>query len=229
VCIESSEVPTGVAKNLHRQSEIITVCLKVLSLVLSIAYNALQRAPWQMPVDQRFRLVSFNLTGIFGIAPEVTRLKNPPVDTIEIVQIVVELCGFEVGVTVCKYKHDALLVNVPERRNQYGYLFHWSSRYAVESCLDIEEHGRVRSEIERNVIAEHASRRNRYTSLRPSNNKIGVSDLNVIWVCVATIATVQPISEDPRNVGNMRDAKYECFFRSKGAHHLSKQPTASYI
>lgn len=71
---------------------------------------------------------------------------------------------------------------------------------AVATSFDVQEHWRIWSEIEWDIIAQRSPGSNRHDSPCAANDDFAVSDLDVIGIGVGAVAAVKPIGEYPRNV-----------------------------
>ena len=87
--------------------------------------------------------------------------------------------------------------------------------------FNVQEHGRKRREIKRNIVAEGASRGERHSTLSSPRNDVSVSDLNIVWVRNMAIATVQAVFENSRRICDMRNAKNKSLFWSEAIHRRS--------
>jgi hypothetical protein len=118
-----------------------------------------------MPVREGFSLIPLNFSKIIVIPLKVSVLKDSPINLTKLGQIVVEIRCTQSGMSICEYESHIVLC----QSMKGGYEEHDLAILALANAtvpgLNIIRHYRMRRKIERDIIAQSASRRDRHDDL----------------------------------------------------------------
>ena len=138
----------------------------------------------------------------------------------QIVQIreVLGLVGVRVGVG--KQELPVQLRLVGQRRDEDCDFPVRPLNNPVPPGLNIQEHRRPRSEVERDVIAKCSVRCNGHLAMPSPADQVCHADRHEIRIQGITRAAVQAIAQNPRHIVHVRNAEDVCRFRPERWHVL---------
>ena len=108
------EIPLRSNDDLYLQLSIFQMRSQLCCLIGPVAGDIRQRAYGHRPMDQRLRLIFFELAGILWISAEISFLKEIPFNAIQGVEVARELRCLKIGMPVCEEERDAGIRYFPE-------------------------------------------------------------------------------------------------------------------
>src|ERR1035437_8619473 len=96
------------------------------------------------------------------------------------------------------------------------------------TSLDVVQHWRKRSEVERNIITQRPTRWGRYAMMAPLGDKIGIADFDIVRIKRSRISTVQPMIKNPGHIIPMDNSKDQRLFRIEVFGHFGADSHTPY-
>src|ERR1035437_6803128 len=120
---------------------------------------------------------------------------------------------------ICEYEWDTQFMHPGQGRNKdcdfvVGHLPDTSI-----PRLDVEHHDGEGREVERNVVAQRATRRNGNLSPSALGDEIAVTDVATVRIGLSAIGRVQAMIENPWQIVAMHDAKNQRLVRIQVGRH----------
>jgi len=148
-------------------------------------------------MNQRLSLIAIKLGRIVRVPLEVALLKNPPVNSVQISEIRIELR--QPAISVAIGKKIAQPSSATKRRLETRITISSFGRRVMppHPVLILRSMGENGSEVKRNVVIQVAARGHPELVTGPFVNQLGIPDIHPIRRFHGAIAAVQPMVQNP--------------------------------
>ena len=158
-------------------------------------------------MHERLGLILFKFAGVVGVAFEIAFPEQIPRDAIKPREVIVKRGSLQIGVPDGENERNLLRGECVQRRNQNHNFNQWPFGNANVTRLYVQPHRRIGREVKRDVIAEHSSGLYGHFVIGAPLNQFRVADLDLIRVAFRRAPAMPPVIQNPRHIGNMRDAE----------------------
>src|SRR6266545_2194310 len=181
-----------------------------MSLLLwAMANQTKENIELRLLVHERLCLVPLHLPGIVRVSLEVACLENLPIDINQVCEIVGEHSRRQIRVAIRKHELQSEFLQAMKRRHKDYDVPHRRLLHAVVTSFDVQQHWSERREVERHVIGQRPTGRNRNNSMCSFADEIGIADFDEVWVAHVAFPAMQTIREHPRHISYVRNAEDE--------------------